>query len=251
MSLLTTQMPVATDATDQVLATLGGAPILGKMVRLTGRHGWGKSEALKLAQQKLDRLVIVAMTPMSSTPRGFWSTVAQGVGVEIGRSDGAADLSSAASRELARTGDTLVLDHCEHLRPAAMVHLRHLIDVVKTVVVVGGPEMDVKLAGLADLGSRCSLMTTMAALTRAEAHRLLGEEFSTDWIDVAHLASFGDPKNGKTCDGFGWSTLSMMANIERQVATKRQVATSDFNGDQARQTAKLRLGLDVPATRAA
>lgn len=228
-----------TAATAALTEALRAAPALGRLVLITGQHGWGKTAGLDLAATELVRLRRVDINPQSSTARGFWLTICRALDLPTQTYDGADALSRRAYQRLGEQGDLLVLDGAEQFRPTAMPHLRHLIDLVETVAVVGGPALEMKIFACDDLSARLTFALDMPAATIGELTGHLGQEFSSDWLTIAHAAAWSPGgRHSERHHGFGWSTIAAMAEIERIRSMHHQRATSDAGADDARIAAR-------------
>lgn len=225
----------------EVTSVLRAAPAMGRLVMISGQNGWGKSEAVDRAADRdpglQARLATVRLEPYANSGRGFWGCIAWGLGVTYGRSDGAADLARGVAMRLEETEQTLVLDHAEHLRPGSLPYLRHAIDLLGNVVVVGSLSLKATTAPDDALSARVRYCLDMPAVSEEELQTALSGEFCADWISLAHRAGWAapDPREMDRRAGYGWNTVLGMAEIERQRSVARQRPTMDATADDARR----------------
>jgi len=233
-----------TEGLRQVTGVLRAAPSMGRLVVVCGQNGWGKSEAVDRAPARDEalatRLATVRLEPYANSGRGFWGCIAWGLGVVVGRSDGAADLARQVAMRLEQTEQMLVLDHAEHLRPSSLAYLRHAIDLLGNLVVVGSLGLQATMAPDDALSARLRYRFDMPKVDEAELHKALGGEFCADWISEAHRAGWGapDPRVVDQRASYGWNTVWGMVESERMRSLVRQRPTTDATADDARRVLK-------------
>lgn len=212
-----------TGVTDFVCESLRALPAVGGMAIITGSSGVGKTWALHVGQQHLPRLRMVNPTPSSpggGTPRAFYRDIAAKLHIDVPHQAGAVDLVEAIRREVTERGVLLAIDHADDLALRQMTYLRHLVDELGYLAVVGGPGVRMKVCANPMLASRTRLPIEVEPLGLMDVQKLFGEEFGADCLREMH---------GRTAGLWGPLTTLMVAS--RQIALSRRTETQALTAD--------------------
>ena len=219
-----------TSMTDMVTQTLRSLPAVGGMAVVTGPNGVGKTWAVRVAQQSVNRICMVNPTPAPAgggSPRGFYRDVARGMGLQVENNMGAADLVQAIKHEIVDRGRLLVLDHTEYLFNRQMEFIRHLVDECGFLVMVGGDHTRQQVTKNPALATRTRLPVELSTLGLMDLQKIYGDEFAPDALREIQQQAHGL-----------WAVVATLTAVSRQVCTARQRPTQEFTPSDVAATAQ-------------